>query len=104
MRRRFGWSQRQLRGIVQDLAFLGRELVEASGLDFPLPRLRRHGTEALDRVSYRLAAVRRQASELRVGGSKRLLLLRCQVLPGLHALQNSLLTFWRKAVEPLQSL
>jgi hypothetical protein len=33
-----------------------------------------------------------------------LLLLRRQVLPGLHALQNSLLSFRRKAIEALQPL
>lgn len=100
----FSWRQRQLRGAVQHLPFLRRELAETTGLDFPLAHLRWHGAQGLDRISHRLAAVGRQILELRVGDTELLLLLLRQVLPGLHALQDLLLAFWRQAVEALKSL
>lgn len=57
-------GQRQPRGIVQNLPFLRRELVEAAGLDRTLARIRRHRPHAVNCVSDRLLSFRRQAVEL----------------------------------------
>jgi hypothetical protein len=94
-------GERQLRGIVEDLPFLRREMAETSGLDLPLTHWRRHSAQGLNGVSYRLAAIRRQTLELRVNTPELFLLLRRQMFPRLHALQDLLLPFWRQAVEAL---
>ncbi len=101
---RLGRGEGQLRGVVQDLPFLRRELAEAPGLDLPLAHLRRHRPQGLDGISHRLAPIGRQTLELGVRRPELLFLLRRQMLPGLHALQDLLLPFRRQAVEALKSL
>ena len=97
-------GERQLRGVVQDLPFLRRELAETSGLDLPLTHLRRHSAQGVNGVSYRLAPVRWQAPELRVRGPELIFLLRRQMLPGLHSPQHLLLAIGSHVVKALQSL
>ena len=97
-------GERQLRGIVEDLPFLRRELAETSGLNLPLTHLWRHRTQGLDGVPNRLAPVRWQAPELRVRGPELIFLLRRQMLPGFHSPQHLLLAIGRHAVKTLESL
>ena len=53
-----------MRSVVENLLFLWRELAEAAGLDGPLASVGRHGAQALDGISNRALAVRRQTPKL----------------------------------------
>jgi hypothetical protein len=67
----------------------------------PLARFWRHSTQRFHCILYRLAPIRRQLRELRMKLPRLLLLLRSQMFPGFHAVQNQLLTLRRQAVEVL---
>ena len=97
-------SQRQTRGVVENLLFLGRELAESAGLERSLASVGRHGAQALDGISHSTLAIRRQAPELRIHRAKLLLLLRRQVFPCFHALKNMLLLVGRHTGEMVQPL
>ena len=55
--------ERQFRSAVQQFSLLRRELVEAAGLDGPLPGIRRHGPQGINRILHGLAPLRGQASD-----------------------------------------
>jgi len=93
-----------MRGVVENLLLLRRELAESPGLERPLPSVWRHGTQALNGIPHSTLAIRREAPELRIHRAELLLLLRRQVLPGFHALKNLLLPVCRHTVEALQPL
>jgi hypothetical protein len=79
-------------------------LAEASRLDFPLARLRRHGAKRLYRAPHRLAAIRSQAIVLRGKVAEILPLVRGEMFPNFTAAQDLLLPLRRQAVEVLQPL
>jgi len=93
-----------MRGVVENLLFLRRELAEAAGLERPLASVGRHGAQALNGISHSTLAIRRQASELRIHGAELLLLLGRQVFPRFHALKNLLLPVGRHTGEMVQPL
>lgn len=64
----------------------------------------RHSTHRLNRISYRLLAIGRQAVELGIHRAELLLLCSRQVFPGLHVLQYSLLPLRRQTVKVLEPL
>jgi hypothetical protein len=97
-------GKRKARGVVEQLPFLRRELVETSGFKSSLPRIGRHGAQALYGISDCLLPLRGQAPELRIYCTELLLLLRSQVLPGFHTVKDLLLPLWRQRVEVLQPL
>jgi hypothetical protein len=83
---------------------LGRELIEAAGLKFPLPRIRRHGAESVNGIAHGAPAIHWQVVELRTDPAQVLFLLRREMLPRFHSVQHLLLAISRHAVEPLQAL
>jgi hypothetical protein len=91
--------------IVQQAALFRRERAsETIRLDHPFPLFRGHGTQIADRSLHSLPPVRRQIPHLRINPSRLLLLAGGQMLPSFHAIQDSLLLFWRQAIEVLQAL
>src|SRR5258707_14247751 len=93
--------QWQMCRVIQDLAFLRRELAESARLDFMLTGIRGHGPQGLDCVLHGLPTVRRQILELRIERPEVLLLLLRQVFPGFHAPQDLLLALGWHGVEVL---
>jgi hypothetical protein len=102
--RGFGWSQGEFGNSIQHLAFLRRVLAEASGFQRTLTGVGRHGAQGVDGILHGLTALGRQASDARVQLTRLGLLVWGQVLPGFHAIKNTLLPLWRQAVETLQSI
>ena len=101
---RLDWRKREVSRVVQDLALLGREVIEAPRGDCPLASVGRHRTQSLYGIAYGLLTFRRQAAELGIHRTELLLLCARQVLPGFHAPQNLLLALGRETVEVLQPL
>jgi len=90
-------------GSAEDGAFLRRERVPVlRGVDELVTLSGRQAVHAADRAVDGLAAIGRQLSELLKELGCPLLLIRCQVLPGFHAVEHALLLLSRQAGEMLQ--
>ena len=101
----FGWGKGQAGSAAEQVALLGRELaLESLGLDNLLTLTGRHGAQIADGGLQLLSALRRDALKLRIELSRLLLLVRSQVLPGLHALQNPVLLLRWETIKMLQSI
>src|ERR1700682_397113 len=100
-----GRRQRKLGNPIQQATLLRRKLVlESVRVNRLLTLFGRHVAQIVDRALHHLPAFRRQILELRKKLLGLLFLLRSQMLPGFHAVQDALLPILRKAAEALQLL
>ena len=99
----FGRGERQRRSPAEDVPFRGCELLPiAVAVDLTLARFWRHCPQALDGILHCPAALRRELLHLRVKLPRRVFLLRCQVPPGVHAMQHLLPLLGRQSVETIK--
>src|SRR6185295_3537602 len=97
-------GERQLGNSTQHLLLLRRVLAAAAGLNCALTRLWRHGTQGVDRILHGLTPLGRQGPDPRINAARFGFLVRGQMLPDFHSVQDPLLPFRREAIEPLQAL
>src|SRR5213593_3681600 len=97
-----GWRQRKLGNPIQQATLLrGKLILEAVRVNRLLALFWRHVAQIIYRALHHLPAFRRQILELREKLLGLLFLLRSQMLPGLHAVQDALLPVRWKAAEVL---
>jgi len=90
------WGEREAGGAAEQIALLRRELaLELGGVDALLALFRRQVAQAANGPVDRLAALRRQLLELLKESARLILLVRSQVLPGFHAVEDLLLLLAR---------
>ena len=101
----FRRSQGQAGRVAEQVTLLWRKLaLETIGLDDLLTLARRHGAQIADGSSQPLPAVRWKVLETRIKLPRLLLLVRSEVFPRFHALQDAILLLRWKAIETLQPL
>jgi hypothetical protein len=96
-------GQRQSGCAAEEVALLGRELtLETVRLDDPLTLIGRHSAQIANGCTQFLPAFGRKFLKLRKQLPGLPLLVRRQVFPGFHALQDAVLLLWWEAAEALQ--
>src|SRR5581483_4780994 len=95
----------QLRDAIEHVALLrGEHVLIAPRIEYLLALVRRHLAQVADSVLHHVPAAGWQFLHALVEAACILLLLRRQVFPGFHSIQNPVLLLRRKAAELLQAL